>query len=634
MPLNINTSNYINSQLTGQANNQSVVSGAQTSSTDGVIVSVKGLDLQAGQTLSGKIVEIDGKEVKLLLSNEQTINAKLEGNINALLGQTLSFEVKSSENGQTALRPLYTNLNNSETVSNALNNAQLPQTEQYLKMVSSMMDEGLPINKNAIYNMAKSVNSFPDANPETIVQLNKLGLQINELTINQYENYKGLEHQIIGDVDKISQGLSDLLKESVSDIAKDHSIELIDEQETQLLNENVKPEGKNLLSAFLDAIIGGEKTPDKTDLSLDSSEKTEVSTSLDKALEEGIDSENSESVANTDLTNNNPISSEAFNTAKQIIDLIDTDENELEMPEVSEKLKALADEIKNLSNENYNEINQKSDSNNNNIGKDSLLRSLVSEEPAKELIKSDNIIDIAKSVLDEMNSSPEKITNDVKHKLVQLLSSKEFSTIIKDTLSKQMLLKPEEVVNSKNIDELYTKITRQANLAMEILSNSGGDNKELMASAKNINDNVTFMNELNQVVTYVQLPLLMNNKSAHGDLYVYTNKKSLKNNDGNISALLHLDMDNLGPMDIYVALTNGTKLNTHFYLQDDATIDFIEAHIDALNDRLTKKGYNVGVDISVKDGNKSKTNIAKEFMKDDPGQEGVSVSKFSFDVRA
>ena len=45
---------------------------------------------------------------------------------------------------------------------------------------------------------------------------------------------------------------------------------------------------------------------------------------------------------------------------------------------------------------------------------------------------------------------------------------------------------------------------------------------------KNISDNVQFMNELNQVATYVQLPLLINNKSAHGDLYVYTNKNNMK----------------------------------------------------------------------------------------------------------
>ena len=39
-----------------------------------------------------------------------------------------------------------------------------------------------------------------------------------------------------------------------------------------------------------------------------------------------------------------------------------------------------------------------------------------------------------------------------------------------------------------------------------------------------------------------------------GELYVYTNKKNLADNDGNVSAFLHLDMDHLGPVDVYVAM--------------------------------------------------------------------------------
>lgn len=642
MPLNINTSNYINNQMTGTTNGQSVVGSASISGSEGAIVSVKGLDLQAGQTLSGKIIEIDGKEVKLLLSNEQTINAKLEGNINALLGQTLSFEVKSSENGQTALRPLYTNLNNSQTVLNALQNAGLPNTEQNLKMVSAMMDEGMPINKNAIYDMSKQVNSFPNANPETVVQLNKLGLQVNELTLNQYENYKGLEHQIIGDVENISKGLSDLMRESIKPVAEQLNINT-SEALSDVSNEaGQKPEGKNLLSAFLEALTGTAKSQNEADIKFSDTQNSNLQetgsgdSDIKGELSENIENEELALSENGAQSNKTPIDVAQFDISRQILNLIDNSDNTLsdgtKSIHISDGLKALSDEIKNMMNNELSTVNDKPD--NANVGKDSLLRTLVEETSVKETVNNDNVLDLAKNLLNQINENPERFSESLKSKLVELLSNKEFSGVLKDGLSKQMLLKPEEVVNAKNVDELYQKIVKQANQAIEILNNSSLDSKGLLESANNIKENVTFMNELNQVVTYVQLPLLMNNKSAHGDLYVYTNKKSLKNNDGNISALLHLDMENLGPMDIYVALTNSTKLNTHFYLQDEATIDFIEKHIDALNDRLTKKGYNVGVDISVKDSTKGSTNIAKEFMKDDPGQEGVSASKFSFDVRA
>ena len=224
MPINIATSNYINTTTGNTGSGQTVsISGANIS-VDGVSVSVKGLDLKTGQTISGQVIEVDGKDIKLLLSNNQTINAKLEGNINALLGQTLSFEVKNTEDGLTSLRPLYTNLNNSMNVTNALSSAGLPVTDNYSRMVSAMMDENMPINKQAIHDMSKQINSFKDANPETVVRLTKLGLSVNELTINQFENYKGLERQIIGNVDTIADGFAKMISDSLSQAVKDNNI--------------------------------------------------------------------------------------------------------------------------------------------------------------------------------------------------------------------------------------------------------------------------------------------------------------------------------------------------------------------------------------------------------------------------
>ena len=611
MPINVNTSNYINNQTVGAGH--TTAGSVSITSSDGAVVSVKGLDLQPGQTLSGQVVEIDGKDIKLLLSNNQTINAKLEGNINALLGQTLSFEVKGSENGQTALRPLYTNLNTSQTVSNALQSAGLPVTDNYAKMVSSMMDEGMPINKNAIYDMSKQINNFPNANPDTIVKLSKLGLQVNELTINQYENYKGLEHQIIGDVDNISKGLTDLMNESLMEITDS----LLGDNEAALA-EASKTESKNLLSAFLNALTGGEKQVE---------DSAQANSNASEALNA---SEDAEAELASEQQADNKIEVSVFDTSKMILDMIDTSDIKLDSTKLSEDLMKLAEDIVEASNKDSEVASEGT----RNIGKDSILRDLAQEVPISKPDNELGILDLAKNIIAKMNQNPETASESLKQKMAQLLSNKEFSGIVKDNLSKQMLLKPEEVVNSKNINDLYMKISEQANKAIEIMQNSGKENPELLSSAKNISDNVTFMNELNQVATYVQLPLLMNNKSAHGDLYVYTNKNSLKNNDGNVSALLHLDMDNLGPMDIYVALTNNTKLNTHFYLQDEATIDFIEAHIDLLNKRLTEKGYDMSMNISVKDRAKGPVNMSKEFMKDDPASEGISASKFSFDVRA
>lgn len=638
MPINIATSNYINTTTGNTGSGQTVsISGANIS-VDGVSVSVKGLDLKTGQTISGQVIEVDGKDIKLLLSNNQTINAKLEGNINALLGQTLSFEVKNTEDGLTSLRPLYTNLNNSMNVTNALSSAGLPVTDNYSRMVSAMMDENMPINKQAIHDMSKQINSFKDANPETVVRLTKLGLSVNELTINQFENYKGLERQIIGNVDTIADGFAKMISDSLSQAVKDNNITDISSKINASLAETaeVNVKNKNLLSTLLDSITGQNKDS--------------MQLKADLAL---VDNE---------VLTGEKINADIFDTTKAILELINPKDssdtvisNEMKafVAEFSNEMKTFAaefsKEVEVVLNENSGETN--SDGNvTKALGRESILNELNKEilnnqENKSDVIKffnvntdkeitGESVLKLSTDLLNILNKDKNLFPDDVKTKLLKLLSSEEFSGLVKDNLSKQMLLKPEEAATSKNIEDLYSKIINNTDKALSVLESLNSKNAEIAEAANNIKENVQFMNELNHAVTYVQLPLLMNNKSAHGDLYVYTNKRSLKNNDGNISALLHLDMDNLGPMDIYVSLVNKTKLSTHFYLQDDETIDFIEKHIDYLNKRLSDKGYDLSMNVSVKNKPKEATDITEEFFKDDPKTQGSVAVKVSFDVRA
>jgi flagellar hook-length control protein FliK len=163
----------------------------------------------------------------------------------------------------------------------------------------------------------------------------------------------------------------------------------------------------------------------------------------------------------------------------------------------------------------------------------------------------------------------------------------------------------------------------------------GRSESSVAQSAGALSDNVNFMNQLNEFVNYVQLPLKMAGEDANGELYVYTNRKNLSNSDGNFSALLHLDMEHLGPMDVYVTMRDYTKVNTNFYLQTEELLDFIEAHIDELTKRLTDKGYDTSMRVSKKEPGAPITPITDEFTKEDIKEDAkVVVSKMRFDVRA
>jgi len=128
--------------------------------------------------------------------------------------------------------------------------------------------------------------------------------------------------------------------------------------------------------------------------------------------------------------------------------------------------------------------------------------------------------------------------------------------------------------------------------------------------------------------TYIQLPLKMNGENTHAELFVYTNKKNLAKNDGNVSALLHLDMEYLGPLDVYIAMQN-KKVSTKFYLANDRMIDFVAEHIHILNERLQERGYAMSSEFVARKPDKKPIDEILEATKN------VSVlASYSFDARA
>ena len=82
--------------------------------------------------------------------------------------------------------------------------------------------------------------------------------------------------------------------------------------------------------------------------------------------------------------------------------------------------------------------------------------------------------------------------------------------------------------------------------------------------------NTDFMNDLNKNMTFFQMPLKFSEGEGNGELYVFTNKKALTHNSEDVSAMLHLDMEHLGPIDVYVKL-NKKNVSTNFILESEET---------------------------------------------------------------
>ena len=215
-----------------------------------------------------------------------------------------------------------------------------------------------------------------------------------------------------------------------------------------------------------------------------------------------------------------------------------------------------------------------------------------------------------------------------REKFFDLLESREFKQVLKNEMNRQWLMLPEDVAKENSVDKLYERLNSQMNRLNQALSQTIKADTPLAKAISNVTGNIDFMNQLNQMFTYVQIPLKMQGKEANGELFVYTNKKSLAKKDGSVSALLHLDMEHLGALDVYVALTD-KKVSTKFYLQDDSALDLIAQNIELLNSRLNERGYSVNAEFINRDGN---TNMMEEMLNQN---KNISVlAGYSFDARA
>lgn len=232
----------------------------------------------------------------------------------------------------------------------------------------------------------------------------------------------------------------------------------------------------------------------------------------------------------------------------------------------------------------------------------------------------------------ELLAEIEKLLSDEnvpdKGALYELLEGKGFKQLLKNHMTNQWLLNPEEVADKNSVDKLYERLNSQMNRLNQALSQAARGDNPLARTISNVSNNIDFMNQLNHMFTYVQIPLKMQGKNANGELFVYTNKKSLSKKDGSVSALLHLDMEHLGSVDVHVTLNN-QKVSTKFYLKDDSALDLIAQNISILNKRLEDRGYSMNAEFINKEEN---TTVMDEILKQ--GKNVSVLAGYSFDARA
>lgn len=547
---------------------QNTTAGAEAmSGTRGVEKLVSSVrELTVGNIFEGTVNSVNGGRVILGLSNGTELSARLDANMQLVRGQSMFFQVKSNNGETIAIKP-YTvdGTGVNLTLLNALKAANLPVSERYLNMANSMMQEQMPIDKNSMSQMARILMANPDMSVNTLVQMKKLNIPITTEMVAQFENY-------MDDSSAVHKALDSFISELPSTMTgKDMPLEQLKAFDSQLLSIISDGMGETMQAAGMDQATtmgNGEASANQASIAEQVVAETS-STDPNVMTEQAVLVEDGAEAAQ--MHSNQAVPETTYPTQENVLKLL------------------------------------------HNLFGDT---GITAEDSAGTLLNK-----LSNFIMNGENISQET--------LKELFSSKDMQQFLRDVLEGQMYLTPEDVADKDKVKKLYERLESKTQSLESLLMNAGLKDTPLAQTVANVQGNVEFMNQLNQTYTYVQIPLKMNGQNASGQLYVYTNKRELGDPEKDLTAFLHLDLDNLGSTDVSVRL-HRKDVDTKFYMDSDEAFALVKAHMPELEERLKLKGFNAK--IYVENEGKS-VNFVDDFLKKDTPSTG-QLHRYSFDVRA
>ena len=617
-------------------------------------------ELEPGSTFEGTVNSVKNGKVVLALGNGQTITARLDGKVSIQPGESMFFQVRSNDGTTIALRPYVQagNINN-PILLNALTAAGVPATERNITMVDSMMKEQMSISRQSILDMGRVVGSNPNVNVNTAVLMTKIGLPVSAEMASQFENYMVDQHAIVDEMDLAMNQLGRLLGDA--DSGEEQSFELYGKV-LDILN------GEGETSAQTTDGLQQNDTGTMVNAGENIEMEAAVQQSKDGAAAEGVQkqvqqqntkdlismgaagqeqsagvAENTENIVGEQTAGN---AAQSMQTGIDAADVLkntqadtaadfknvqgqtDTLEQILDQNGL-DHLKRLLQNIPTLTgNTDLFEVQEEEDvfvdtMSGDDAGKKAF--ELAQAEPEVTLKQSMTAEDFLNTLRDALKQNQEYGFAG----MTKLFGSKEFAAILKNRAEKQWLLEPEQLREASKVSDLYERLDHQMKQMENVMKAAGVTQNSFVQTAADIRSNIEFMNQINQVYTYVQLPLKLSGQNASGDLYVYTNKKNLNDPEAELSAFLHLDLENLGSTDVSIRMKD-KNVKTNFYIADDASYDLIEKHLPVLEKRLAQKGYRCSITMSKEE---KKVEFVEDFLQRDMPQAGT-LHRYSFDVRA
>ncbi len=490
-----------------------------------------GLDMlramSQGDTFQGEVVSVKDNQVLLRLAGGNSLTATLSGDFDVTPGKVQTFVIENNQGQTISIKPMTAGTQEIAMADKALESAGLSFSERNFEMVKELVRQNMPIDKNTLTSMARTIGKFPDTDIETLVKMTKLDIPVSSENIAQFKAYQSYESSIWHDTAALGEGFVNMLANSGS--------------------EGVETFGQVLENLFMydeGKLLSG--TLEKETLE-DMLRSFEVPANPQEASGAVLEHK---SFVNGELAN-------AFQNIKEA----------LSNPEAT-----------------FKEV-------------------LVTIKENMALLED---ADKAK-----------------------LMENKAVKHLVRQGFRENLSFPLEEGFDKENVQKFFAK-SENILKNLEDTLRKNPETRQLVQNSENIRQNIDFMNDINRNMAYFQMPINFSQGQGNGELYVFADKRKIMAKGDQLSALLHLDMENLGPVDVFVRL-NGKNVSTSFTLATEELLDFVYSRIDLLNERLEQLGYNTTVEMKIKSTEKP-LDFVEDFLESD--SKPVEINQYLFDVKA
>ena len=603
-------------------------------------------------------------------------NYEYRANINQtqVPSEVKTAQTKPGPTGQASLQALPADRNASsegtgetalstadQTIAKALAASGLPMSDKNRTLVRELLHHKLPVDKQTLQMFAKLIAANRAASPLTLVLMYKNQIPITPANLNQFEAYQNGNHQLLKAIQSLAKNIVELIETlqksqepGVSAGPESLRNSLMAEASltdgsampgTAEQNGTVSAHGAsslqnfhNPLEAFTSARADGNLPHNVNDIGGSYPTGTDgLPSGLTKldGLTGSVVSINDPEVAapiiETDgrVAGSQPLSGDIA----QVVHTESGTQTPVVLPAADHKSGSLAESaslgnMKAAQELPLGAVPTQGDTSSGIRTADLLhwLSETLAASPDQEASK-------------DINSFPKLITGEegLPKSTVQIPAegtlpelSPEILSNLEGLLRQKWTLTPEQLSDTNSLKELYKKLENDLN-KLDGLIKFCRESEEILQSrepVRNLQDNLQFMKALNQLFSYVQLPLRIKDREVHGEFYVFNKKNALQSKKDILSVLLHLDMTELGAMNIHMKLQRN-QIQATFAVENPEAGSIINGHLPELIDALSRKGYHLQARVEKQEHPQE---LIKDLLEQDPS--GASVQTFSFDIRA